>query len=73
VLEKDEVQSLARNFGIEVDLLAIRRAEDIAPVFETLKSGTQALYVCPSALVNANRSRINTPALGARLPTTRST
>ncbi len=54
VLEKDEVQSSARKFGIEVDLLAIRRAEDIAPVFETLKSGTQALYVCPSALVNAN-------------------
>ena len=69
VLEKDEVQSLARKFGIEVDLLAIRRAEDIAPVFETLKSGTQALYVCPSALVNANRSRINTLALGARIPT----
>jgi putative ABC transport system substrate-binding protein len=60
MLEKDEVQSSARKFGIEVDLLAIRRAEDIAPVFETLKSGTQALYVCPSALVNANRSRINT-------------
>jgi len=69
MLEKDEVQSSARKFGIEVDLLAIRRAEDIAPVFETLKSGTQALYVCPSALVNANRSRINTLALGARLPT----
>ena len=69
VLEKDEVQSSARKFGIEVDLLAIRRVEDIAPVFETLKSGTQALYVCPSALVNANRSRINTLALGARLPT----
>jgi putative tryptophan/tyrosine transport system substrate-binding protein len=60
VLEKDEVQSSARKFGIEVDVLAIRRAGDIAPAFETLKSGTQALYVCPSALVNANRSRINT-------------
>ena len=69
VLEKDEVQSSARKLGIEVVPLAIRRAEDIAPAFETLKSGTQALYVCPSALVNANRSRINTLALGARLPT----
>jgi len=29
----------------------------------------QALYVCPDALVNANYVRINTFALGARLPT----
>jgi putative ABC transport system substrate-binding protein len=69
MMEKDEVQSSAHKFGIEVDLLAIRRAEDIAPAFETLKSGTQALYVCPGALVNANQRRINTLALGARLPT----
>jgi putative tryptophan/tyrosine transport system substrate-binding protein len=45
VLEKDDVQSSARKLGIEVVPLAIRRAEDIAPAFETLKSGTQALYV----------------------------
>src|SRR5262245_31952994 len=69
VLEKDEVQSSARKLGIEVVPLAIRRAEDIAPAFEMLKSGTQALYVCAGALVNANRSRFNTLALGARLPT----
>src|SRR5262245_66645841 len=71
VLEKDEVQSSARKLGIEVVPLAIRRAEDIAPALETLKSGTQALYVCPGALVDANRSRINTLALGARLPSMR--
>ena len=29
----------------------------------------EALYVSPSALVNANIARINTLALGARLPT----
>jgi putative ABC transport system substrate-binding protein len=69
VLEKDEVQSSARKLGIEVDVLAIRRAQDIAPAFEAIKSGTQALYVCPGALVNANHARINTLALGARLPT----
>jgi putative ABC transport system substrate-binding protein len=69
VLEKDEVQSSARKLGIEVDVLAIRRAQDIVPAFETIKSGTQALYVCPGALVNANHARINTLALGARLPT----
>jgi len=69
VLETDEVQASARKFGIEVDALAIRRAQDIAAAFERLQSGTQALYVCPGALVNANHSRINTLALGARLPT----
>jgi putative tryptophan/tyrosine transport system substrate-binding protein len=69
VLEKDEVQSSARKFGIEVDVLAIRRAQDIAPAFAALRSGTQALYICPGALVNTNHGRINTLALGARLPT----
>jgi ABC-type uncharacterized transport system substrate-binding protein len=69
VLEKDEVQSSARKLGIDVDVLPIRRAKDIAPAFEMLRSGTQALYVCPGALVNANHGRINTLALGARLPT----
>jgi ABC-type uncharacterized transport system substrate-binding protein len=34
-----------------------------------LKSGIQALYVCPDALTSATHARINTMALGARLPT----
>ena len=34
-----------------------------------LKAGLQALYVCTSPLVNANHARINTLALGARVPT----
>jgi putative tryptophan/tyrosine transport system substrate-binding protein len=69
VLEKDQVQSSAAKFGIDVDVLGIQRSEDIAPAVDALKGGTQALYVCPDALVNANHSRINTLALGARLPT----
>lgn len=69
MLEKDQVQSSARKFGIDVDVLAIRGADGIVPAFETLKSETQALYVCAGALINANRGRINTLALGARLPT----
>ena len=46
-----------------------RSAEDIAPAFGALKNAAQALYVCPDALVNATHARINTLALGARLPT----
>jgi len=69
VLEAAEVQAAARKVGLEVDVLEIRHAKDIVPAFEALKSGAEALYVCPDALVNANHARINTLALGARLPT----
>ena len=69
VVEIGEVQAAARKLGLDVDVLEIRRAADIAPAFGTLKSAAQALYVCADALVNANHPRINTLALGARLPT----
>jgi putative ABC transport system substrate-binding protein len=69
VREITEVRAVARKFGIDVDVLEIQRAEDIAPAFGALKNGMEALYVSPSALVNANIARINTLALGARLPT----
>jgi putative ABC transport system substrate-binding protein len=49
--------------------LEIRRADDIAPSFEGLKSRADALYVCSDPLVIANRIRINSLALAARLPT----
>ena len=69
VLEMGEVQAAARTLGLEVVTLEIRRAEDIAPAFEALKGRADALYVCADPLVNTNRIRINTLALGARLPT----
>src|SRR5262249_12997695 len=52
-----------------LDELRRRRAEDIAPAFEAVKGHADALYVCIDGLVNTNRIRINTSALGARLPT----
>ena len=69
VQEVGEVQATARTLGLELAMLEIRRAEDIAPAFEGLKSRADALYVCPDPLVFSNRLRINTLALGARLPT----
>jgi ABC-type uncharacterized transport system substrate-binding protein len=69
VLESAEARAAARKLGLDADVLEIRRAEEIAPAFGTLKSDVQALYVCPDPLVNANHARINTLALGARLPT----
>jgi putative ABC transport system substrate-binding protein len=67
-LEISQVQAAAAKFGVDIDVLEIRHPADIAPAFQALKGGAQALYVCPSALVNANFVRINTFALGARLP-----
>jgi putative ABC transport system substrate-binding protein len=48
-------------------VLSFRR--DIAAVFAEMKGRAEALYVMPDPLLFANRLRINTLALGARLPT----
>jgi putative tryptophan/tyrosine transport system substrate-binding protein len=69
VLEMDEVQAAARALGLEVATLEIRRTEDVTPAFEALKGRAEALYVVAEPLVNANRARINTLTLAARLPT----
>jgi len=69
VLEMGEVQAAARMLGLEVATLDIRRADDIAPAFDALKGRADALYLCGDPLVTTHRIRINTLALGARLPT----
>src|SRR5262245_33164766 len=69
VLEMGDVLTTARTLGLDVVTLEIRRAEDIAPAFQALKGRADALYVCNDPLINTNRIRINTSALGARLPT----
>src|SRR5262249_1189596 len=69
-MEMGELQAAAKALGLDVVTLEIRRAEDIAPAFETLKGRAQALYVAGDPLMITNRVRINTLALGARLPTT---
>jgi putative tryptophan/tyrosine transport system substrate-binding protein len=67
VLEKDNVQTVARNLGLEAQPCETRRAEDIAPAFDALKGHTDALYVVANS---ANGARIATLALNMRLPTT---
>jgi ABC-type uncharacterized transport system substrate-binding protein len=68
LLEMSEVQAAAARFGLKAAALEIRRAEDIAPAFEALRGGADALYVVADPLVNTNRARIHTLAMGARLP-----
>ena len=67
--EMGEAQVAARTVGLEVTTIEIRRGEDIAPGFEALKGEAEALYVCTDPLVITNRARIQTSAMGVRLPT----
>jgi len=69
VLEMREAQAAARTLDFEVATLEIRGAQDIAPAVDALKGRAEALYVASDPLVTTNRIRINTLALGARLPT----
>jgi putative tryptophan/tyrosine transport system substrate-binding protein len=69
IVEMGEVQAAASTLGIHSITSEIRRVEDIAPTFEALKGRADALYVCANPLMNTNRVRINTLALGGRLPT----
>jgi putative ABC transport system substrate-binding protein len=69
VLEMGEVQAAARTVGIAAVTSEVRRVEDIAPAFDALKGRVGALYVCSAPLLSTNRIRVNSLALGARLPT----
>jgi putative tryptophan/tyrosine transport system substrate-binding protein len=69
MLDTREAHAAASAVGLEATTFEIRRAEDIAPHLEALKGRADALYVASDPLLNTNRIRINTLALGARLPT----
>jgi ABC-type uncharacterized transport system substrate-binding protein len=69
VLEVGEVRAAAGTLGIEIVPVDIKRAEDIAPAFDAFGGSAEALYVSTDPLIFTNISRINTLAVGARLPT----
>ena len=59
-----QLPSLASKLsGLKSDALS-----DIAPSFDAAKGPTDALYVVADPLLNTNRARIHTLAVGARLP-----
>ena len=68
--EMHEVQTIAGTLGLEVSKLEIWRVEDIAPAFEALKPGTDALFVVGGPLTFINRVQITNLAQAARLPAT---
>ena len=67
-LQTDAVKAVAGRFGLDVVIVEIRRAEDIAPAIEALKGRTDALII-PSEPYNTNRIQINSLALRVQLPT----
>jgi putative tryptophan/tyrosine transport system substrate-binding protein len=69
LLDMREAQTTARALGLEAVTSEVRRSEDIAPAFDALRGRVEALYVCNDPLAATNRVRINTLALGMRLPT----
>jgi putative ABC transport system substrate-binding protein len=68
-LEMNEFEASARTIGLEAVRVEIARAQDIVPAIETLKDRADALYVSADGLFFAERMRIITMTLGARLPT----
>jgi putative ABC transport system substrate-binding protein len=68
-LQTDGVKAAAGKFGLDVAIVEIRRAEDIAPAIAALQGRTDALIVPSEPLYNTNRIQINSSALRAQLPT----
>src|SRR6516164_1539271 len=68
-LDMGEAQAAAGKLGLQVVPVAIRRADDITPTFDAIAGQADALYVCGDLLQARYRIRINTLALGLRLPT----
>jgi putative ABC transport system substrate-binding protein len=67
--ELGEIEQAARTLSLDVSRLEIRRAEDIVPVIEAIQGRADALYTVQDPVLYNNQVRINTLALGARLPT----
>jgi putative ABC transport system substrate-binding protein len=69
-LEITEAEAAARTLGLETITAEILTTEDIAPAIERLAAQADALFVPSDPFFFSNRTRINTIALSARLPTT---
>jgi ABC-type uncharacterized transport system substrate-binding protein len=67
--EMRDAQAAAHSIGLDANIFEIRRADDIAPIFDKLKGRAGALYIPAEPLANSNRTRINSFALAAQLPT----
>jgi len=69
LVELEQAYAAARNFGLDAVKIEIRRMDEIASGLEPVTGNTEALYVVSHPLINANRIRISTLALGSRMAT----
>src|SRR5262245_9058823 len=69
LVELEQAYVAARTLGLDAVKIEIHRMEDIASAFEPVRGNSEALYVVSNPLINANRIRISTLALGARMAT----
>jgi putative ABC transport system substrate-binding protein len=67
-LEMRDIQAAAEALKLEAATYKFRRAEDIGPTIDALKTGADALYFIGDPLMNTNRVRINTLTTSAHLP-----
>jgi putative ABC transport system substrate-binding protein len=67
--EMEEVQTAARELGLEIVPVDFEQAVDIAPAFEMLRPRVDALYVVAEPLAFVNRTEICNLALAAKLAT----
>jgi putative ABC transport system substrate-binding protein len=65
----NEVQAAARKLDVMVAASEFQRSEDISSVFEAIRGRVDAVYVVASPLTITSRTRINTFAAAAHLPT----
>jgi putative ABC transport system substrate-binding protein len=70
VLDMNEAKAASGVLGLDVVTFEVERAEDITQAFEQMNGRAEGVYICIDALFFANRVRISTLALAARLPTT---
>src|SRR6516165_6488360 len=69
LVELEQAYAAARSFGLDAVKIEIRGMDDIASGLEPVRGNTEALYVVSHPLINANRIRISTLALSARMAT----
>jgi putative ABC transport system substrate-binding protein len=68
-LQMNAIKAAALTFGLDVAIVEIRSAEDIAPAIEALTGRTDALIIPSDPVYNTNRIQINSLAMKAQLPT----
>jgi putative tryptophan/tyrosine transport system substrate-binding protein len=68
-LEVAAAKAAAPRLGVEITVVGLQQAGDIAPAFASLKGKVQGLYVAITPFTTMNKDQINARALDARIPT----